>query len=312
MPLDPDAQAIVEARAALGPAVPMRTMGIAAVRELVAAAAALQPAPAPIYTVSEQKVPGPHGPIPIRTYRPSQEDGLPVLVYLHGGGWIVGSLDGVENLCRTLSQQAGCVVVSVGYRLAPENKFPIPLDDCYAAVQWAAANATQFGGDPSRLAVGGDSAGANMTIAIALRARDEPAGPKIVCQLLAYPATEYAVSRPSWIDNGNGPTLTSDDIIWMWEQYLRDESDLRDPLAVPSVAGSLSGLPPTFILTAEYDPLRDDGEHFGRLLAAAGVPTKVKCYLGAFHGFYTMVGILQRTSEAVADSSQYLRSLLNR
>jgi acetyl esterase len=311
MPLDPDAQAIVEARAARGPAVPMRTMGVAAVREMFGATAALQPAPPPIYAVSEQKVPGPHGVIPIRAYRPGPEDGLPVLVYLHGGGWTFGSLDGVENLCRTISQQAGCVVVSVDYRLAPENKFPIPLHDCYAAVQWTAAGAAQIGGDPSRLAVGGDSAGANMTIAIALRARDEPAGPQIACQLLACPITEYAVPRPSWTGNGNSPTLTSDNMIWLWEQYLRDESDLRDPLAVPSVAGSLSGLPPAFILTAEHDPLRDDGEHFGQLLAAAGVPVRVKRYPGAFHGFYTMAGVLQRTSEAIADSSQYLRNLLN-
>ena len=310
MPLDPDAEAFLRARAEAGPSLPLSVLGASKVREVMAAATASAPSPRPIQHVLDHQVPGPVGAIPIRVYRPSDADALPVVVYLHGGGWTFGSLDAVDALCRELSVQVECVVVSVDYRLAPEHKFPVPLDDAYAALRWVAAHGDLLGAEADRLAVAGDSAGANLAVAAALRARDDAVGPPISALVLAYPVTEYAVARPSWVDNGNGPVLTADDVEWLWDQYLRDESDRSDPRAVPSLAHSLSGLPPTFVLSAEYDLLRDDGEHFAQSLADAGVPTEVERYLGAFHGFFTMVTTLRRAEEAVADAADFLRRRL--
>jgi acetyl esterase len=249
--------------------------------------------------------------IPIRVYRPTVDVGLPVLVYFHGGGWTIGGLDQVDAVCRALAEKAGCVVVSVAYRLAPEHKFPAAFEDCLAAVEWIHANAMEVGGDARRIAVGGDSAGANLAAACCIAARDR-GGPPIVLQLLVYPATEYAVDRPSWAEHANAPVLTADDVVWFWGQYLPDEWSHDDARAFPSAAATLHDLPPAFIGTAEFDPIRDDGENYGRLLRQADVNVTSKRYPGVFHGFFTMVGILNRSAAAIDDCAAALRTAFGR
>ncbi|MGA5546181.1 alpha/beta hydrolase [Mycobacterium sp. NPDC051198] len=304
MALDPDAAAIADALSAMLPG-PMHTLGIEGARAVVAGFAAQSPPPPPLHSAQDRVIDGPGGPLPLRVYRPGPGDRLPVLVYLHGGGWAMGNLDGSEALCRTLSAKAGCVVVSVDYRLAPEHKFPAAVDDGFAALQWVADHVGEIGGDANRIAIGGDSAGANLSAAITILARDH-GGPPIAFQLLAYPVTEYAVERPSWHEHASAPLLTTGDVLWFWDQYLRDQQDRQDPRATPSNATTLVGLPPAFILTAEYDPVRDDAEHYGDLLHAAGVEVTVKRYPGVFHTFLSLVGVLNRTSEALDDAAAQL------
>ncbi|WP_133917253.1 alpha/beta hydrolase [Streptomyces sp. NBC_00582] len=303
MKLDPDAQASADLLKELLPR-PLHTLGVAGAREWVRARASDLPPPV-IHEVYDRTVPGAEAEIPVRVYRPGPEAGLPVLVYLHGGGWTVGGLNGVDALCRTLSTAAGCVVVSVDYRLAPEHKFPEPLDDCFRALTWVSSHAAELGADSSRIAIGGDSAGANLSVAVCLLARDR-GGPPIVFQLLAYPPTEYGVPRPSWTEYADGPLITSDDVLWFWDQYLRDEADRADPLAVPANARDLRGLPPAFIITAECDPLRDGGEDFARRLREDGVRSAAKRYPGVFHAFFTEVGTIARAKEAVDDAARHL------
>lgn len=286
----------------------MRALGVDAVRSMVAEADQLLPPPPPIHSATSTVVGGPHGDIPIRVYRPVEGAAvLPALVYIHGGGWTFGELDGFESLCRTLSIASGCVVVSVEYRLAPEYKFPIPVDDCEAALGWVMTQGTQLGIDTERLALAGDSAGANLAIAAFRRFASRSAAQSVRALVLVYPATEHSTARPSWRDNSTGPMLTTDDIEWLWEQYLRNPSDLHNPEAIPSIASDLETLPPTFVQTAEYDPLRDGGEYFAQKLVEAGVPTALKRYEGVFHGFYPMIGLLTRASLAVADSAEFVR-----
>lgn len=305
MALDPDVERMAEAVAAAMPR-PLRELGVKGAREFLATMAKRSAPPPDFYSVADKAIPGVAGPIAVRIYRPGPQTGLPVLLFLHGGGWTVGDLNSRETLCRVLSERAQCIIVSVDYRLAPENKFPAAVDDSYAALEWVAANAASFGGDPTRIAIGGDSAGANLSAAICIMSRDR-GGPRIIFQLLAYPATEYAVERPSWLMPPlRGQIMTVEDVVWFWDQYLRDEADRRDPRATPSNAASLVGLPAAFILTAEHDPLRDDGESYAELLRSAGVQVVSKRYPGVFHGFFHLVGVLKRTSEALDDAVGHL------
>jgi acetyl esterase len=303
MPLDPDAQAVVAHTKEYMP-LAFNEMAIEDVRRVRASQQPL--IGPPVHEVIDRAIPGPHGAIPIRVYRPSGEAGLPVFVWIHGGGWSLGDLGEGDVVDRMISNQAGCLIVSVDYRLAPEHKFPVPFEDCLAAVQWVAQHAAKLGGDPARLAIGGDSAGGNLSAAVALAVRDL-GGPAISLQVLVYPATEYAVERPSWRRNREGPLLTAEDVIWFWGLYLRDAADRTDPRAVPTSAKTLAGLPPAFILVAEYDPLCDDGLEYGRLLAEAGVKVTSKRYDGVFHGFFGMPGIVAKAAEAIDDVAAALR-----
>ncbi|WP_059005622.1 alpha/beta hydrolase [Streptomyces specialis] len=304
MDLDPDAQAAADLLKVLLPR-PLHELGVAGARAWTRAHAAATPPP-PVHRVTEHVVPGPAGrQVPVRLYRPCPGDGLPVLVYLHGGGWTLGGVDRVDPLCRTLANRAGCLVLSVEYGLAPEHKFPEPLEDCHAALTWVAGHAAALGADAGRIAIGGDSAGANLAAAVCLLARDL-GEPLPVFQLLVYPATEYAVPRPSWTAYADGPLLTTGDVLWFWDQYLRDPADRADPLAVPATAPSLSGLPPAFVVTAAYDPIRDDGEHFAHRLREDGVEAVVTRYPGVFHGFFPQVGVLARAEEAIDDAARRL------
>jgi acetyl esterase len=245
--------------------------------------------PEAVALVENRLIPGPSGQIPVRIYWGAQTAGLPILVYFHGGGWVIGDLDSHDGACRTLANKAGCIVVSVDYRLAPEHRFPAAVDDCYAATVWAAENAASLGGDALKLAVGGDSAGGNLAAVVALKAREQR-GPAITHQLLVYPVTDFDFSTPSYSDNGDGYLLTKAGMEWFWNHYL-GELDGADVYASPMRAKDLSGLPPATVLTAEYDPLRDEGERYAKRLQEAGVRTTLTRYDGQIHGFFTQVAM---------------------
>ena len=256
--------------------------------------------------VSERTIPGPHGDIPIRIYRPEPGESAPCLVYYHGGGWVIGTPDSTDAICRAVAKRAGCVVVSVDYRLSPEHKFPIPLDDCFAATRWVADNAAELGVDPNRIAVGGDSAGGNLAAAVSIRARDE-GGPALRMQLLVYPVTNHDFSTPSYAENGEGNLLTTDMMRWFWDHYVNGPEDSANPLCSPLRAEDLSNLPPAFVITAEYDPLRDEGEAYAAALTKAGVSVTHTRYDGMIHAFWQMVAVFPQATVAADQASEALR-----
>jgi acetyl esterase len=259
--------------------------------------------------IEDRRVPGPGGEIPVRVYRPEKGSTLPALVYFHGGGWVIGSIETHDGSCRDLANRIGCVVVSVDYRLAPEHRYPAAADDCYAATKWVSEHAAELGVDPERIAIGGDSAGGNLAAVVALMARDRGA-PALRHQLLVYPVTDADFSRSSYRENAEGYLLTTKAMEWFWGHYVPDTDQRRDAYAAPLHAADLSGLPPAFVLTAEYDPLRDEGEALAGRLEKAGVPTRLTRYDGAIHGFFAM-GLLAEVArravdEAVAEVRQAL------
>jgi acetyl esterase len=262
--------------------------------------------PEPVGRVENRTFPGPAGDVPIRIYTPAGAGAHPALVYFHGGGWVLCNLDTHDGTCRSLCNQAGCVVVSVDYRLAPENKFPAAVDDCYAATRWVAEHAAELGVDAKRIAIGGDSAGGNLTACVALISRDR-GGPRFVHQLLVYPVTDAKFDTPSYEENAEGYFLTRDAMRWFWNHYLRSDADGANPYAAPLRAQDLSGLPPATVITAEFDPLRDEGEAYGARLRAAGVPTRIERYDGVIHGFFGMGAILAKAKGAVAAAAGELR-----
>lgn len=305
MPLDPQCEPILQAMQAFGSITELEPA------EARAASAAMRVPvePEPVGRVENRTIPGPHGDIPVRIYWPKTGGTHPALVYYHGGGWVIGDLDGCDQACRHVTNLADVVVVSVDYRLAPEHKFPIPVDDCFAALNWVAANTGELGIDQRRIAVGGDSAGGNLAAAVTLKARDA-GGPQIAFQLLVYPVTNHSFDTPSYTENADGYLLTRDMMRWFWKHYLRDDSDGQDPLASPLRAADLSGLPPAFIMTAEFDPLRDEGEAYAERLRAAGVPVEHVRYDGLIHGFYNMFAAIDRARDALHDSAGRLREAL--
>jgi acetyl esterase len=259
----------------------------------------------PVQQVRDVRIPGPSGEIPVRMYTPDVKTPAPVLIYFHGGGWVLGDLDSHDHVCRAIANSVPCVVASVDYRLAPEAKFPAAVEDSYAALEWIAANAGELGIDAGRIAVGGDSAGGNLAAVISLMARDRK-GPKLVYQVLIYPATDMRMVAPSMEENSEGPLLTKAAMAWFIEHYLRGEKDKLDPLASPLLAADLTGLPAAFILTAECDPLRDEGEDYGQKLKSAGVPVEVKRYAGMPHGFFSFGAALIAAQESMADTTTRL------
>lgn len=304
MALDPKARHILDLVAAAGnPPLHQRTP------EQARATLVTQPLagePEPVASVEDHTVPAGDAALPVRIYRPDATGPLPALVYYHGGGWVVGNLDAVDVPCRRLANRAGCVVVSVDYRLAPEHKFPTAVEDAYAAARWVTANAGALGVDPARVAVGGDSAGANLAAVVALMSRDR--GHFRLChQTLLYPITNHAFDTASYRDNAEGYYLTRDGMAWFWNHYLGDAQDGRHPYASPLLAPDHTGLPPALVITAEFDPLRDEGEAYGRRLAAAGVPVEVTRYDGMIHGFCWMPGVLAQGGQALDQAGDALR-----
>jgi len=309
MPLDPQAEALLRQFAPPG-SPPVQTLSIAEARQTMAVFAAFGGPPEPVHQVDDRSIPGPAGNIPVRIYTPRGRGPLPLLVYFHGGGWIAGDIRVYDTLCRALANASGCVVASVDYRLAPEHPFPAAVEDCHAAARWAVASAGALQADPGRVAVGGDSAGGNLAAVVALRARDQ-GGLPLAYQLLIYPCIEYLPDLPSYREN-EGILLTREGIAWMWGHYLKEESDRKNPYAVPLQAADLRGLPPTLVITAEFDPLRDEGEQYAARLRAAGVPVVLKRYAGMIHGFLSLAGVLDRTREAMAEIGEQLRASLAR
>ena len=254
---------------------------------------------------------GPHGAIALRLYRPlaAADGSLPVLVYFHGGGWTIGDLDTHDVLCRQLANGSGCAVVSVDYRMGPEHRFPAAVDDCLAATAWIASPASSLGLDPRRLAVGGDSAGGNLAAVVALLARDR-AGPAIAWQLLIYPATDMRRGHPSHTTNGRGYLLETATIDYYHDHYIDDPAHDHDWRASPLLHEDLSGLPPALVLTAGYDPLRDEGLDYADALAAAGSRSTCICFERQLHGFITMGRLIDEANSAVDLCAGALRRAL--
>ncbi|MEK6302867.1 MAG: alpha/beta hydrolase [Acidobacteriota bacterium] len=307
MPLDPQAKALLELMAASG-APPLGAGSVADARQGIAAFAQLGGEPEPVAHIEDRQIPSPDQAIPVRIYTPEGRGPFPVLVYFHGGGWVLCNLDTHDPLCRSLANAAECVVVSVDYRLAPEHKFPAAAEDCYAATQWVMNNAASINGDAHRVAIGGDSAGGNLSAVVALMARDRGAQAPVF-QLLIYPATEhYLADYPSSRENADGYFLTRDDMEWFWNHYLNNEAETDNPYASPLRAASLIGLPAALVITAEFDPLRDEGEFYAARLQESGVATRLVRYDGMIHGFLSMAGVLAQGREGIGLAAGGLRS----
>ena len=307
MPLDPQARALLDQLEAFdGPSMSQQTPEEArgSFGMLVAAAGPPEdPVPA-----EDRTVPGPAGDIPVRIYRPQSDQALPVVVYFHGGGWVVGDIASHDTTCQRLAAGVPALVVSVDYRLAPEHRFPAAVVDCDAATAWVSAHAAELGGDPTRLAVAGDSAGGNLAAVVARHARDA-GGPPIAFELLIYPATDLTGSFPSHTENGAGYLLDADTMRWFIDHYIDDE-DRRHPDASPLFADDLSGLPPALVLTAEFDPLRDEGEAYAERLRQAGVTVTASRYDGMIHGFYGLDSVFDASKRATAETLAALRDAL--
>jgi acetyl esterase len=310
MPLDPQAKAFLDQLAAAG-APPLHTLSVEGARQAIMELFATKRGPEPAGKVEDRLIPGPAGQIPVRIYTPQGRGPFPVLVYFHGGGWVIGNLETHDPTCRALTSAASCMVVSVDYRLAPEHKFPAGPEDCYAATRWVADQAATINGDPAHIAVGGDSAGGNLAAVVSLIARDRYA-PSLVYQLLIYPVTDHAFDTASYRENADDYLLTKDAMMWFWNHYLRNEADGQNPYASPLRAQNLRGLPPALVITAEFDPLRDEGEAYAARLREAGVPVGCSRYHGMIHGFFSLPEVMDRAKKAMEEAAAGLRSAFAR
>ena len=264
--------------------------------------------PEDVAHVENLTIPGPAGAISIRAYTPQGSGPFPVLVYFHGGGWVICNLDTHDSVCRSLANGASCVVVSVDYRLAPEHKFPAAVDDAYAATQWVAGNAHRINGDHTRIAVGGDSAGGNLATVVCMMARDR-GGPSLAYQLLVYPVTNLSsFDTDSYREHGEGYILTKEGMEWYRGHYIGREEELWDPHASPLLAQELGGLPPALVITAEFDVLTDEAEAYAERLKQAGVPVAYTCYSGMIHAFFSLAEVVDRARDAMDEATAALRS----
>jgi acetyl esterase len=259
----------------------------------------------PVYRVIDRTVPGPAGRIPVRIYSPTSAERLPGLIYFRGGGFVLGTLDSSDRACRDLAHRSGRVVVSVDYRLAPEHPFPAAVDDAYAATKYVIENPAEFGVDASQVAIGGESAGGNLAAVTALRCRGGVT-PPLAFQLLIYPLVDFADDSPSMREFAHGHFITADLLAYFERHYLKTGQDRRHQEASPLMA-DLRGLPPAFVLTAECDPLRDQGEAYARKLEQAGVPVTLKRYEGMIHPFFSLAGIVDGGRAAIADAAAALK-----
>jgi len=307
MPVDPQMQAVIE-RAVQSGLPPYNSLSATEARRLYKQTrGALYPSVPEVEAVRALAAEGPAGPIPLRLYRGLGAPAgvpLPLLVYFHGGGWTVGDLDTHDIVCRTLANRARCAVVAVDYRMGPEHKFPAAVEDCVAATCWVAGQAAALGVDAARIAVGGDSAGGNLATVVAITLRDA-GGPPLAFQALAYPATDQRMDTPSHTSFAQGYLLTRDNLLWYRGNYLAPQ-DYEDWRASPLRAADLARLPPAHIITAGYDPLRDEGRAYSDRLVAAGVPVLYECFEGMAHGFITMGGVLAAANHALYRLGQSL------
>jgi acetyl esterase len=263
--------------------------------------------PEVVANVENIKIPGPEGQIPIRVYTPEGRGPFPILVYFHGGGWVFWDIDVTDNACRSLANGASCVVVSVDYRLAPEHKYPAAVEDAYAATKWVATNAGRIQADPTRIAVGGDSAGGNLAAAVTLVARDR-GGPPLAHQLLICPVTDVSsFDTDSYRHFGEGPESLKALSQWAVNHYLTEKEQAQHPLVSPLLAQDLSGLPPALVITAEFDTLRDEGEAYaGRLREAGGAVTCTR-YDGMIHDFPVFAAAFDQAQDAIDRAATALR-----
>lgn len=315
MPVDPQIQTLLDAMAGLPPAY---TLSVAEARLRMEQRPRDGLRVPPVAKVEDRAVGGPGGALRLRIYTPHGmlgEQGVgpfPLLAFFHGSGFVVCSLDTHDVMCRNLCAGAGCVVVSVDYRLAPEHKFPAGLDDCLHATRWAAEHAHDLNVDPRRIAVGGDSAGGNMAAVTAIRVRDE-GGPHLCAQLLIYPVTDYyEPGTPSYAENAEGYGLTAQGMAWYFDHYLADGAQGADPLVSPLRAPSLRGLPPALVYSAEYDVLRDEAERYAERLRVEGVAVTLKRWHGMNHGFFQWAGRVDRATAANDEASAWLRDAFAR
>jgi acetyl esterase len=305
--LDPNVRSLLEAFEAQG-GPPIESLPPAEARQMVIAMfSQAGGTPEPVHSIENLLIPGPDGEIPIRVYSPATPAPRPALVYFHGGGWVVCDLDTHDVPCSAIARRAGAVVVSVDYRLAPEHKFPAAVTDSYAATVWVAANADRLGIDPRRISVGGDSAGGNLAAVVSLKSRDEK-GPAIALQALVYPVTDLSsFNTGSYREFAEGYQLTKVEMEWFRDNYLSSAEDGRHPHASPLLARDLQGLPPALIITAECDPLRDEGEAYAKRLEDAGVPVTCTRYAGMIHPFFSLTAVIPQAFDAiqqVADAVQ--------
>ena len=308
MPLDPQAQKVVDTIAALN-LKPIKDSTPAEARESMRTRTAGLGPVEDVPAVADHRVPVEGGEITVRLYAPAGVGPHPVLVFYHGGGWVIGDLYTHDGLCRSIVNAAGCAVASVDYRLAPEFKFPVAVEDSYAALKWVAANGPRLGLDSARLAVGGDSAGGNLAAVMALLARDRR-GPRILLQVLVYPVTNYDFGTRSYAENATGYVLTTEDMRWFWRHYLSREEQGQEVTASPFRAKSLADLPPALVMTAGCDPLRDEGDAYAARLRDAGVLVTLTQYPGMFHGFLRMTRILDQARAALDEVATAIRKAL--
>jgi acetyl esterase len=308
MPLHPQAQLLVRAAEAAG-VIPFDQQTPAEARAAMLAQTATMGRPQPVASVEDRHIAGAQCDLPVRVYTPLGGGPFATLVYFHGGGWVIGSIETHDGLCRALADAAGAIIVSVDYRLAPEHPFPAATEDAYAATCWVADNYARLGARDGRVAVGGDSAGGNLATVVCLLARDR-GGPDIAWQLLLYPITDYKLDTASYRDYADGHLLTRDAMAWFWRHYLSGGADREHPYVSPLRAPSLAKLPPALVITAECDPLRDEGEAYARRLAESGVPVTATCYPGMVHGFVRRSRLLDQGCEALDQIGREWRRIM--
>ena len=297
MPLAPAARTMIDQlESAGGP--PLWEMSVEDARSISAVMGAMDQPPE-VAAVEDRVIPGPDGDLPVRIYTPDAPAPRPVIAFFHGGGFVICSIDTHDGLARRLANAIGAVVVSVEYRLAPEVRCPDSAEDCYAATLWTHEHAAELGTDPGRLIVAGDSAGGNLAAVVALMA-SERSTPPIAGQVLVYPVIDAACDAPSYTENGAGYFLEASGMRWFWDHYLGPDGDGTHHHASPIRASDLSGLPPAVVITAEFDPLRDEGEAYADALEAAGVPVVARRYDGMIHGFVSMPMVFPEADDAVA------------
>ena len=308
MPLDPQVKKILEEAEELGLPAYQDLSPAEARNQMLDLAPPVDPLLS-VKRVEDRSIPGPGGEIPIRLYYPSGDAPFATLVYFHGGGWVIGDLDTHHAFCHALAKTSGCLVVAVDYRLAPEHRYPAAVEDAYAATQWIVENSALIQADADRFAVCGDSAGGHLAAVVSLMARDRK-GPRIDLQILIYPIADCRFDTPSYEENRDGYMLTRDLMKWFWNHFINDDRETDDPYVSPLRAKNFSNLPPALILTAEYDPLRDEGEAYGKKLQEAGVNVTLSRYPGMIHAFIRMFAVLDKANDALEQVAGMLRRIL--
>jgi len=308
MPLDPQAKMLLDLIQGAGVMTLSPDTDPQYVRDMFSAMAA--PNSIAVDHVEDRTIPGPAGEIPVRIYRPAGEAPKPGIVYFHGRGWVIGGLDTHDGVCRGLADAVDAVVVSVDYRLAPEYPYPAPVEDAIAASVWVSEHTAELGIDPDRVAVAGDTAGGNLAAVVAQAARDN-GGPPLCFQLLIYPVSDFEFDSVSMNDNAEGYFLTRDDMRWFYGHYLTDPSHGEHPRVSP-LRADCSGLVPACVITAEFDPLRDQGMAYAEKMRAAGVLVQAQVYDGMFHGFFSMVDGIDAGKVAFDDAVVALRAAFER